>query len=291
MPRIIKTIKLPFGLKDGVLVHISEVLQGAACGCVCPCCKAPLLARKGSIKIHHFAHKKGADCAKSVETALHLASKQILEEQKEIALPAVRIEFDSYREPISIAQENTFTLDEVRAEQRTGEIVPDILAYSRGVPLLIEIRVTYEVDEVKEAKIRRLGISAIEIDLSSFCRNFTREELADAVVRQTANKKWVFNAKAENLKKQLLATGVYIKTVHRNGPVHADGCPIAKRVWNGKPYANVTDDCLYCEYNLSVGPNSNSIICGGIHKITTLDELRNFLKSPPSPLASGKGIS
>lgn len=281
MTRISKILKLPFGLKDGVLVHISEVPQGAACSCVCPCCKAPLLARKGSVKIHHFAHKKGADCAKSVETALHLASKQFLEEHKEIALPAVQIDFDSYRDPLPVSPERTFPLDKVRAEERTGDIVPDILAYSGGVPLLIEIRVTHEVDEAKAAKIRRLGISAIEIDLSSFCRNFTREELADAVIRQTANKKWVFNAKSAKLKKQLLATGQYIKTVHRNGPVHADGCPIVKRVWNGKPYANVTDDCLYCEYNLSVGPNSNSIICGGVHKITTLEGLRDFLKSLP----------
>lgn len=287
MPRAIKKLKLPFGLKDGSLVHISEVAQGAACGCICPCCKAPLLARKGSIKVHHFAHKKGADCAKAVETALHLASKQILEEHKEIALPAVQIDLETYRDPIPVSPEKTFRFDEVRSEKRTGDIVPDILAYSRGVPLLIEIRVTHEVDKAKAAKIRRLGISAIEIDLSSFCRNFTREELIDAVIRQTANKKWVFNAKSARLKKQLLSTGVYIKTVHRNGPVHADGCPIAKRVWNGKPYANVTDDCLYCEYNLSVGPNSNYVICGGIHKITTLDGLRAFQNAAPHPSPTG----
>lgn len=291
MTRAVKTLKLPFGLKGGILVHISEVPQGAACGCVCPCCKAPLLARKGSIKIHHFAHKKGADCEKSVETALHLASKQILEEHKGINLPAVQIDLETYRDPIPVSPERAFRLDEVRAEKRTGDIVPDILAYSGGVPLLIEIRVTHEVDKAKAAKIRKLGISAIEIDLSSFCRNFTREELAEAVIRQTDNKKWVFNAKSAKYKKQLLATGKFIKTVHRNGPVHADGCPIAKRVWNGKPYANVTDDCLCCEYNLYVSPYSSSIVCGGIHKITTLEQLRAFRKNAPSPSPSGNGIS
>lgn len=281
MPRKVKTLKLPFALKDGALVHVSEVAQGSACGCVCPCCKAPLLARKGSVKIHHFAHKKGADCEKAVETALHLASKQILEEHKEIALPAVKIDLETYRDPIPVAPEKTFHLDEVRVEQRTGDIVPDILAYSSGIPLLIEIRVTHEVDRAKAAKIRNLGISAIEIDLSSFCRNFNREELADAVIRQTDNKKWIFNAKSAKLKKQLLATGQFKKTVHRMGAVQVDNCPIAKRVWHGKPYANVTDDCLWCEYNLYVSPYSNSIVCGGVHKITTLDELRAFLKRPP----------
>jgi hypothetical protein len=283
MPRTIKKLKLPFGLKDGQLVHISDAQRGLSCGCICPCCKAPLIARKGSVNIHHFAHSKGAECAKAVETALHLASKQILEEHKEITLPAVQIDLETYRDPIPVSPERTFRLDEVRAEKRTGDIVPDILAYSGGVPLLIEIRVTHEVDKTKAAKIRRLGISAIEIDLSSFCRNFTPEELADAVIRQTANKKWVFNAKSEKYKKQLLATGEYKKTVHRKGAVQVDNCPVGKSTFHGKPYANVTDDCLFCEYNLYVSPYSYSIVCGGIHKITTLEELRAFRKNAPPP--------
>jgi hypothetical protein len=277
VPRQPKSLKLPFALQNGNLVHISEVPQGAACGCICPCCEAPLLARKGDTNVHHFAHKKGAECAASVETALHLAAKQILEDQREIVLPAVQITFDSYRHPIPIAPERTFALDEVHAEKRSGNIVPDILAYSSGVPLLVEIRVTHKVDEAKESKIRALGISAIEIDLSSFARNFTRAELAEAVVSHLANRRWVFNAKASKYKELLLATGLVIKTVNRGGAVHADGCPIAKREWHGKVYANVTDDCLFCDHNLSVGENFNSVICGANHTIINFDDLRRLV--------------
>lgn len=214
-----------------------------------------------------------------------------MEEHKGITLPAVQIDLETYRDPIPVSPERAFRQDEVRAEKRTGDIVPDILAYSGGVPLLIEIRVTHDVDKAKAAKIRRLGISAIEIDLSSFYRNFTRKELADAVICQTANKKWVFNAKSAKLKEQLLATGQFKKTVDRKGAVHVDNCPIAKRVRNGKPYANVTDDCLWCEYNLYVSPYSNSNLCGGTHKITKLDELRSFLKNLRPPPSSGNLIA
>ncbi len=53
-------IELPFGLRDDILVHISQVQQGLACGCVCPQCKKPLVARSGSVLVHHFAHYRKA---------------------------------------------------------------------------------------------------------------------------------------------------------------------------------------------------------------------------------------
>lgn len=280
LARAMTNIKLPFGIKDEMLVHISEAQQGLACACVCPSCKEPLIARKGTITIHHFAHHKGAECAKAVETALHLASKQILAERREITLPEVQIEFRSYRPPIPVSAERTFPLDEVRAEHRTDDIVPDILTYSGGVPLMIEIRVTHKVNEIKLAKIRKLGISAIEIDLSSICRTFTRDELLDAVINQTANKRWLFNAKVEKFKELLLRTGERKKTVSRGCATHVDHCPIYSRVWKGKPYANVLDDCPYCDFVLEIGTNADEIICGGKHKITTLDELRAFYNNP-----------
>ena len=55
-------IKLPFGLQNGKLVDISFVESGLACNCVCPCCKQQLVAKKGNIKGHHFAHHNKEDC-------------------------------------------------------------------------------------------------------------------------------------------------------------------------------------------------------------------------------------
>ena len=136
------------------------------------------------------------------------------------------------------------------------------------------------MDEIKTAKIRRLGISAIEIDLSSICRTFSRDELLDAVIHRTANKKWIFNAKAEKYKQMLLHTGEQKKSVSRRFALHVDHCPINSRVWKGKSYANVIDDCFYCPFILEVGDNNDEIVCGGKHKITTLNELRAFYKKP-----------
>lgn len=48
--------KIPFGLRDGRMVEVSEVESGLACRCVCPSCGQPLQARKGPIRTHYFAH-------------------------------------------------------------------------------------------------------------------------------------------------------------------------------------------------------------------------------------------
>lgn len=48
-------MKLPFGIKDGKFIHISEVNSGRT-EVVCPYCQNKLMAKKGRIKRHHFAH-------------------------------------------------------------------------------------------------------------------------------------------------------------------------------------------------------------------------------------------
>jgi len=273
-----KEIKLPFGLKDDTLIHISQAEQGIACGCVCPSCRATLVARKGSIKIHHFAHQNGQPCQYAVETALHLASKQLLSECHEISLPSVDIRFRSYREPLTVTPAATYRLDEVWEERRTEDIVPDLLARVGTSMLMIEIYVTHPINPTKLDKIRRLGISAIEIDLSSASRDFSPASLRDALVNQTKNKAWLFNANAEELKRHLLQTGERKDVIRRGCALHVDYCPINARIWQDKSYANVIDDCINCEYCFDLSEDKNALICGGLHKVTTSGALCIFEK-------------
>ena len=41
---------------DGRLLHIDDVPSGLACDCICPGCSRPLVAKKGRLQAHHFAH-------------------------------------------------------------------------------------------------------------------------------------------------------------------------------------------------------------------------------------------
>lgn len=274
-------IKLPYGLRDSELIHISSVESGLSCACVCPSCGHPLVARKGPKTTHHFAHHQGGECAKAVETALHLAAKKILSDEKVIVIPKVLVEFDSYRESLVLSPDQKIELDEVIEEKRTEDIIPDLIAVKNGFKLFIEVHVTHEVDEAKLEKIRRLGISAIEIDLSKEDREFTEENLRDMVISNVSNRSWLYNVKAEKVRNHFLSFGDKRMGIRRGMAKHVDNCPIRKRVWNGKPYANLIDDCLYCEYSYEVGPNMSYVICGGRNKIKTYEDLRNYhLKLP-----------
>lgn len=78
------TAKLVYAIRDGVPVHISEVLSGRAARCQCPGCGKSLVARKGSIKVHHFGHDVADSC--SFETALHDLGKRLLERRIQAAI-------------------------------------------------------------------------------------------------------------------------------------------------------------------------------------------------------------
>jgi len=71
-----KSFKIPYGDRDGKLIHISQVERGLKCNCKCPDCEKPLVARKGQKTKHHFAHYPGANC--SAETVLHQLGKRLL---------------------------------------------------------------------------------------------------------------------------------------------------------------------------------------------------------------------
>ena len=54
--------------------------------------------------------------------------------------------------------------------------------------------------------------------------------------------------------------------IRRGLALHVDECPIRSRVWNGKPYANVIDDCSYCSYNKGIEheyDESVAVVCSG----------------------------
>ncbi|MBF6650708.1 hypothetical protein [Methylobacter sp. BlB1] len=206
-------VKLPFGLRDGKLVHISEVPSGLACGCICAACGVRLVAKKGKINAHGFAHYKSDECAHAVETALHHAAKQVLEESAQIALPELLIHeqvngevygrFISKSGTAEVCVEHTAIIDDINLEKRLGRVIPDVIAHINGSRFLIEIAVTHFVDESKENKLHELKIPCIEIDLSDVARDADLEAIRKEVVASVNNKKWLFHSDAEPIRSKL----------------------------------------------------------------------------------------
>ncbi|MCG3176685.1 MAG: hypothetical protein MOGMAGMI_01643 [Candidatus Omnitrophica bacterium] len=239
-------LKLPFGLKNGQLVQVSDVESGLNCGCSCPACGDSLVARKGKIKIHHFAHHN-SDCIHGFETAIHLAAKKIIEEAGYIRLPKLECTIISGRQNFSF-DETVVHFDKIYLEKRHHDIVPDIVLEKDGRILCVEIFVTHKVDEEKRTKIRQSNTSAIEIDLSEIDRTIDFELLKEKVVESAENKEWIFNSsfdsKRSALHKLVLENSMKKDMIQRGMATHIDYCPIRIRVWQGKPYANFIDDCI-----------------------------------------------
>jgi hypothetical protein len=97
-------LKLPFALRYGRVVEPHEVPNGRDCGCQCPGCRRPLIAyNQGRKRVPHFGHAPGQDCGRgALESALHLAAKQVLREAApgDIRLPATVVRADGLARPL-----------------------------------------------------------------------------------------------------------------------------------------------------------------------------------------------
>ncbi len=200
--------ELPIGYRNGKILYIDEVESGLNCNCVCPKCGNKLVAKKGEKKRHHFAHYQsdtiGEVCDFGAETALHLAAKEIIKNNNQILLPSLSSKID-YLGVVIIKEEKEIPYDKVVEEEQFNEIKPDIIVYNKAKRLIIEIAVTHFSDNNKIKKIKHYGISAIEIDLKGLLnKQIDRNGLIKEVLKNAKNRKWLFNSKKEQFKKEYI---------------------------------------------------------------------------------------
>lgn len=208
------TIPVTFALRGADLVHINDVANGLACGCVCPGCGDRMVAKQGAITIHHFAHEGGSDCAGGLETTLHLAAKALLSKERRLVLPEasawVEIRDGNGRSREvrgKILSAESIIFDEVVEEKRLGSIIPDLICKAGERSILVEIAVTHFVDEIKREKIKALGLECIEIDLSGLAAGWNwhtlKKSIVDGVVVGKEHKRWIAHPKSKELRAEL----------------------------------------------------------------------------------------
>lgn len=208
-----KPIILPFGLNEkNILVHIADVERGKKCNCVCPSCRTPLIARKGSKNQPHFQHAVDYECKSGMESAIHLAAKKMIMEKKQITLPKCDLkvsEKDSrgneHSESKTVVEEGAvICFDSVQEEIELHGMKADILAKKGNRPIIIEIFYQHKVDDQKLAKIVETNISAIEINLSDLkAENVKDWQTIWQSISNPMRVQWLHNAKAQDLNGQL----------------------------------------------------------------------------------------
>lgn len=249
-----------WALRDGVWVNIEAVSSGLSCNCICPVCGNKMIAKKGDVNQHHFAHYTEEHCGYSTETAIHMMTKEIIGKSSCIKLPAVHITdiglpMNSPEKSI-LHNETKIEIERAFLEKQlnvTGKvyITPDILIEAKGKRLIVEIFVSHEVDEAKLNLIKYLNISAIEIDLSNI-GNISYEDLKFILIDEAKNKRWLYNNKANEIMKDIGIknfTGKFgyssvkckkINKIKSSVGCYTDSC---------KYYCgDNSDDLLYCSY-------------------------------------------
>ncbi len=269
---------LSFGLREGQIFHVSDVKRGLKCSCVCPVCNKPLIARKGKRMQHHFAHHNKQVCEGALQTALHIAAKEILKRNKKIMLPAVGI--DDLRLEGSEARlykHQTVYFDHVYLEKQLDEIVPDIILIRNNKPMIIEIAVSHRIDQEKKHKIRKLNVSVLEIDLRDINYDFDGADLEKLLIHDTSHKHWIYNKKQELFRYDLNLLSRELKLYYRR--VYA--CP-KKTTGKDGTFVDLLDDCFNCNFFLSIKiqptHNVKFILCIG-HAEVELSQLIDRYKN------------
>ena len=169
---------LQWARKDGEVVHISQVDRGVACQCICDQCGAPLIAKKGSILVHHFAHEN-SECQGNQETLLHLKAKEIIEESKRLVVKGSK-------------GNEVVVFDRVEVEKQVGSYRVDALGFKNGRECIVEIKVTHSCSREKVQYFIDKKLAAVEITIDSRREFDSLDEYSEYVISGAA-RRWISN--------------------------------------------------------------------------------------------------
>ena len=210
-------VSLQFARQGDNIVHISEVSKGLACNCICEECDSKLIARKGKVRQHHFAHHEKSDCKGAWETLTHEKAKEVIIEEGYINVPKpdsfdlVPVHFETVEPEVSI-----------------GSYRADVVGtHKSGKRLVIEIAVTHSCEWKKIQYFEEEKISSIEIYMNDLHSVLSLEEFKEYVL-SSAQRIWIFNEKVRRGAKQEKWTEWYENGQKRAEGTYKDGRPNGK---------------------------------------------------------------
>ncbi|MFW2374099.1 MAG: competence protein CoiA family protein [Gammaproteobacteria bacterium] len=223
---------IPFGLdaKTGMLVDVTEAKRGSQCGCICPECKTPLIARQGDEKEWHFAHasrkvykRTQKECKFSFYLSVRLMARQIIREKLNIKLPEYNdsvsilepgLGFTLY-EHFIVTESKEVCISDVVVEAGFEGVSVDIVGFIKGFEFVIYF--THPGREVpsglKKPEKINCGVLAISLDKlgSVFSKPAERKNQSyqsifiEYLSNDISSKQWVFHPRYERCKNDALA--------------------------------------------------------------------------------------
>ncbi len=244
--------------KEKTLVHVSTVENGLDCQCICPNCKAPLVAKNNTRNIRelHFAHFKGHDCKGAYESTMHLLAKEVLKETKTLWVPEFRKDkYSQTRKFDDVIVEPILTIGDTT-------IRPDALCRIGEKQLLVEFYFTHKVDPDKMQILWDNDIACLEIDISR--QDMDKEKLKEYFGRGSPGIKWVSNpqlTRPPQYPRKYNVENYYRPPKKDLSPEEKDRRAQCRKI---KEQGGCTEDCPYKELRFSVCNKTWQLSCPGL---------------------------
>ena len=220
---------IPFGFEteSGQLVDVGSVKRGNACGCICPSCKTPLVARHGDEKEWHFAHRSQKvhnetrkECEYSFAVSVRLMIRQLSNDglkfrtpRLECSLPAFsEYSYDSADFSYLVTEESLLTLNKVQVGADFCGVTVDVLGFVEGVPFVVFVTYKERVlpSELKSPSITKCGV--VELNVNAVPRLFKqegkgqyKEVLRRYIENEADGKAWAYHPREHRLREAAIA--------------------------------------------------------------------------------------
>lgn len=221
--------KIPFGyhIESGRYVDVREVPSGMKCGCKCPGCDLPLVARHCMIgRVDHFAHNtRGQDkkvyeeCTFSYWVSIAAMTRQIFLESHsfDIAMPAytypLMLPWEGYTPDFVCTEACTVHLENISVDRSFSGEHFDVVGEYLGVPVGIKLVHPEKKDpgDFSGWHYNDKNGVVISIDLFNARAGFQHSEiplkdvLSDAISKDLEGKAWVYHPRMDHYLKKVRA--------------------------------------------------------------------------------------
>jgi hypothetical protein len=200
---------IPFALSlnTNLLVDVADVQSGKKCGCICPSCNIPLIAKKGDVNEWHFAHDsqfiekdQELSCNFSWTVAVKMMIKQLLFEGTTLALPEYYIDFQriSYqknKQQIKVTDSSTIHYSNPELKSLACDLTVEVKGKKLGIILLTKKSLSFVETSFQQVLFGVLAISieSIGYDNKGKAVNHLRNHLQLLLESKTSAKHWLYH--------------------------------------------------------------------------------------------------
>lgn len=267
---------IPFGLHvdSDRLVDVGSVAKGNGCGCICPSCRTPLVARQGNEKEWHFAHRSQKvhndtrkECEYSLPVSIRMMIRQLSEKGIRFRTPKYEIVLHGAIKGYGISKtfehivtdERIVNLRDIQIGVNFSGVIVDVVGYVDDVPLVIFV--TYKdrryPRDLESPDPPRCGV--IRIAVEDISRKFSEEKrgqyikvLEDYLENDVDGKHWIYHGRQDSIKELamkerddwLASQSVHLHT-SRGNTAKSFRCLACNSRWSG-----TSANCEMCKTHL-----------------------------------------